>query len=643
MKHSVPLHLCSALLAAALGFTATVSRADSFDDAVTQYLKGFEHCKEAKAHLSAGRMDAAKASLKQYQKLLDEASGINRDILTTSKRGMDGNLKYCQRVSRDVEVEAGMPVMNQALAACDSAQQALQDDKPDVARSQLDQFRSLKAEALAMAPSLNDIFTVKNQVSRCERIESKIAASSKKQEALALALETVQEESAAFATSCQKTLEQLNREKIDDPVLRDARQGQASATSHRQNVQGEKLAQTAFREQPTHPVKQKVDASLKQGDQCMANLNQTITRKDQELAAVKARFAKVGDQVKTASADCAHAQQAAGGTATKEKHATVLAGYEKALKTRNQVRDSLAKDAGYRQYDGWDSVRGIEQGMENLNQCLDATRQQLDRLFAALPVAVPVAAAKPAAAATASTPVAAIPAPKAATASAPAAAQATAPATAPQTAAPAQAAAATAATETKPADNLSGAAASRFSGTIRILNLAPEFALFYVSDGTRPRPAEVIIDRAGFDALIYVGGNGDSITLRNKDNTSHRVTATNESLSMTDVLARLQPRQSRTSTINWPEHQIVTLRADRGALAVSYVANVPSANYQQIKLESAGKDTRFTFSNDKAAKSAYLIMPDTDPLTFTLTQGETKSLAITRKGVPAGSLVVTGE
>ena len=42
-------------------------------------------------------------------------------------------------------------------------------------------------------------------------------------------------------------------------------------------------------------------------------------------------------------------------------------------------------------------------------------------------------------------------------------------------------------------------------------------------------------------------------------------------------------------------------------------------------------------------KTAYLIMPDTDPLTFTLTKGETKSLAITRNGVPAGSLLVTGE
>lgn len=629
MKHTLQLQLCSTLLAATLGFTATSSRADSFDDAVTQYLKGFEHCKEAKSHLSAGRVDAAKKSLKQYDRLLDEASGISRDILTTNKRGMDGNLKYCQRVARDVEVEAGMPVMNQALAACDAAQQALQDGKPDLAKSQLEQFRSQKAEALAIAPSLNDIFTVKNQISRCERIEGKIAASSKQQVALALALETAQEESTAFVTSCQKTLEQLNREKIDDPVLRDARQGQTSAASHRKNAQGEKLAQTIFREQPNHPVKLVVDANLKQGDQCMTNLNQTIARKEGEIAAIKTRFTRLGAQVTTASADCEKTQVAAGGTPSTELHQSVRAGYEKALQTRNEVRDSLAKDTGYRQYDSWDSVRGIEQGMQNLNQCLDATRQQLDRLFAALPapvtaaaVAAPaVAVSAPAGASTASTA-------SVATASEPATAAAATPA-------PAKAAA--------PAENLSGAAASRITGTLRLLNLTPEFALFYVPDGTRPRPPEIIIDRAGFESLLYVCASGDNLTLRNRDNTSHRVTASNESLSISDVLARLQPRQSKTSSVNWPEHRIVTLRADHGVLGVSYVANVPSANYQQLQLESAGKDTRFSFSNDKGAKTAYLIMPDTDPLTFTLTKGETKSLAVTRNGVPAGSLLVTGE
>ena len=611
MKHTAQLQLCSALLAAALGFTAPNSRADSFDDAVTRYLKGFEHCKEAKAHLSAGRVDAATGSLKQYDRLLDEATGINRDILTTNKRGMDGNLKYCQRVARDVEVEAGMPVMNQALAACDNAQQALQENKPDVAKSQLEQFRSLKAEALALAPSLNDIFTVKNQISRCERIESKIAASSKQQVALTLALETAQEESTAFVTSCQKTLEQLNREKIDDPVLRDARQGQSSAASHRKNAQGEKLAQATFREQPNHPVKLVVDANLKLGDQCMTNLNQTIARKDGELAAIKTRFDSVGQQLKTASTDCEQAQQAAGGTPSKDLHQTVRTRYENALQTRNQVRDSLAKDAGYRQYEGWENVRGIEHNMQMLNQCLDATRQQLDRLFAALPAAVTAAV---------------VVAPAAETSTSVTAAASTANAASPA-----------------PADNPSDAAATRISGTLRLLNLAPEFALFYAPDGTRPRPAEIVIDRAGFESLVYVCASGDNLTLRNRDNTSHRITASNESLALSSVLARLQPRQSKKASVNWPEHRIVTLRADRGALAVSYVANVPSANYQQLRLESAGKDTRFSFTNDKGVKTAYLIMPDTDPLTFTLTKGETKSLAITRNGVPAGSLLVTGE
>src|SRR5690606_14420601 len=99
---------------------------------------------------------------------------------------------------------------------------ALKDEKPDQARARLENFNSLKAEALALAPSLGDIYSIKNQIGRCERIARKIASFSQKQEALTLALEAVREDSASHLASCQKTLEALQRDKVDDPVLRDA-------------------------------------------------------------------------------------------------------------------------------------------------------------------------------------------------------------------------------------------------------------------------------------------------------------------------------------------------------------------------------------------------------------------------------------
>lgn len=612
MKKNKYLRILTTAVTAALLSAGSV-RADSFDDAVTQYLKGFEFCKEAKSHLSANRIGAAQQAMAQYNQLLEQATRTDRSILATSKRGMDGNLKFCTRVARDVEVEAGMPVMNKALAACDAAQQALKDDRPDLARTELTNFRSLKDQALTLAPSLGDIFTVKNQISRCERIDSKIASSSQKQEALKLALETAQEESMAYVASCQKTLEALNREKmLDDPVLRDANQGLNSALSHKKNALDEKLANQAFRENVNHPVKLALNANLKKGDQCVATLNQNISRKNQELDAIKSQFSLQRQQLNAATDRCQTARRNVAGSATQERYDTTRQDYENALNQRNDILEALTRNTDYRRYDSWDMVRGIEQQMQMLNSCLDDTSHQMKAMFAALSV-TPVA---PAAAAVAATPAASTA--SASVASTAAAAPAPASAT-PSTAAPA-----------------------RFSGTLRMNGLTPEFVLFYVADDTTPANVDITIDRTGFDSLLYVVRDGASLTLKNKDNTTHRITASNERLKLLETLARLQPRQSKQAQVTWPVNSIATLRSDRGALPASYIANVPSANYLRIKFRS-GTDSQFSFQNDKGISTAWLIMPDADPLSFTLTRGETKSLAITREHVPVGSLLVTGE
>lgn len=587
-----------ACLLLAATFSAT-TRADSFDDAVTQFLKGFEYCKEAKSHLSGGRLPQAQAALQQYQTLLAEATRINRDILTTNQRDMDGNLKYCQRVSRDVEVEVGMPAMNQALAACDAAQQALQDQKPEQARQQLAEFRQRRDNALKLAPSLGEIFTVKNQISRCERIESKIASSSMQQQALQLSLETAREESAAYAASCQKTLDMLKSERIDDPVLRDANQGLASTQSHKKNVRDERLAQQAFANDPQHPMKKIVDANMANGDRCSTELTRIIAEKQQELRVIAQHFSRINGQLTAANMSCQQAQKSAASASTQSTYDTVRTDYENALRLRNSTRDTLGRDERYGAYQGRDDVAQIEKQMQTLNRCLESTKTDMAMAFARLPQ-------------TAST-----------TMAAPAKAEPPAP---------------TVVAETTPVST----PARLITGTLRINDLAPEFALLYTVDNTLPQAPDIVVERAGFDQPLYIASSKSNLNFKNRDNTAHRISASNDAVRFSDTLVRLQPRQTKSASVNWPENTVVTLRSDRGTFANSYIANLPTANYQQLAF-SGNREVKVKFANEKGATSAYLVMPDMDVLTFTLARGETKSLAITRAGVPVGSLVVTGE
>lgn len=595
-----------ALACLALAATvATPARADSFDDAVNQFLKGFEYCKEAKTHLSGGRLPQAQSALQQYRRLLDDASKINPEILATSKRGMDGNLKYCQRVSRDVEVEVGMPTMNQALAVCDAAQQSLRDENPAQAKQQLEQFRQLKEQALKQAPSLNDIFTVKNQISRCERIESKIASFSKQQQTLTLSIETAREESAAYLASCQKTLDILKAEKIDDPVLRDALQGQSSAQSHKKNVRDEAAALQAFAENPQHPVKKIVDSNMSKGDRCSTELSAAIAEKQQELRVISQQFARYNGQLNAANLSCQQARKGATGAPSQAAYDTARTDYDNAVTLRDTTRAALSRDSRYGAYEGREDVARIEQQMQDLNRCLGETKTHLAALFARLAPSTP-------------TPAAAAPA-----ATAPAAAQL-----------PKAQHTVSNATGTEPAKSL--------SGTLRMQNLPPEFALFYMPDDTQPKTPEIVVDRTGFNESLYIAGNDAVLSMKNKDNTSHRISVSNDATGFSENLARLQPRQSKPAKVSWPQNTVVTLRSDRGTFANSYIANLPTANF--LQLEFNGKDQlSLSYDNANGATTAYLVMPDTDLLTFTLTKGETKSLAITRAGVPVGSLVVTGQ
>lgn len=179
------------------------------------------------------------------------------------------------------------------------------------------------------------------------------------------------------------------------------------------------------------------------------------------------------------------------------------------------------------------------------------------------------------------------------------------------------------------------------SGTLYMQNPSSEFALFYMPDNTRPQPPEIVVERTGFSASLYVIGGDTLLSLKNRDNIAHRISISHGD-GPSETLVHLQPRQGKSARIHWPQNTLMTLRSNRSTFANSYIAHLPTANFLQLHF-AGHNQVALTFDNRRDTTTAYLLMPDTDPLTFTLTQGETKSLAITRDGVPVGSLVVTGK
>ena len=272
--------LCSALAILLIGvFMSSATRADPFDDAVGHYLKGFESCKEASGLLRSNQVAKARSKLSVYQKHFSEAQKIDPSIVKTKRRGMEGNILFCQRVEQTLEVEEGSPFMDKAIEHCDLAQKALKAEDPTSAQANLDQFKELSTKAFEVAPSMKDIFSIASQVRRCERLQKKVARVSQKQETENLVIETVKEESSSYIAACLDAEKQLGSRAVDDALLKTVKQSMNRAKSHKKNTQDESKAFEIFKANPDHEAKGPVESNLSKGDQCIAQLQKQISSK----------------------------------------------------------------------------------------------------------------------------------------------------------------------------------------------------------------------------------------------------------------------------------------------------------------------------------------------------------------------------
>lgn len=580
------------LALACIGLSST-AQADSFDDAVNLYLKGFDHCTEAKDALSSGDPAKASAALKRYNALKNQAEGINNTILTTNKRGMDSNLKFCERVATDIEIEIGTPILDKAIKACDQASADLKADNPEQARINYDEFVKLSNEAISTSPRLNDLFSTRNQIRRCERLDKKIAGFSKKQEALTLAIETVVEESEAYSSLCGAALKSLNTSELSDRAISNAQDAMSSARSRHSAVMAETLALAELEKTPNSPEKKSVDKNLASGDQCMTALNGAIQSKSSELKLAQQELEEYGNALSKANSQCQAVQKNAIAGATKPTYDQAKTQFDSAIKTRNDVRAALSRNNYYKDNSDWSSSRTISKNMSTLNTCLDKSRTHLGALFGALPTSAP--------------PVASI------------------------------------SKQIESNNVTAGVPAKKISGSIKMLNATPQFVIFYMLDGTRPEQnLEISIDASGFDQPVYFVGSGDTFRIKSKDFATHRITANNSNLNLSANLARVQSRQTRNAKVSWPENTLVELRSDRGSIVPSHIANIPSSNYKVIMFDFGADNLTFELDNPNEAAAGYLLIPDFDPLEIKLTQGEIKSLAITRNNEPLGSVLIKG-
>lgn len=604
------------VLGISLFMFSNILLADRFDSAVNLYLKGFEYCTYAKTALNENKLSVARNAFSKYQAFKKQAIMLDKSILNSTEREMDSHLKYCSRVSSDIEIAIGTPLFDQAMAACEKAELHLENGAIEKAQQHYGIFITAKAEALNTSPKLNDLFNVRSQLHRCERLDKKISNSNQEQEAIQLAIEDAIDSSKTYVTLCLDAQQTLNTRSLSKQLVIDTQQHIKEASELKQQSRSDQHTLTALESQQYSQQFIEFQQNLSSGDQCIQVLRSELAAKKNQLASADTELTQIGQQIRQSNRVCqSNVRDNKQRTASTGTLSVAESSYQLSLQAKNAITQSLTKSTHYQNNKHWPQVKKINSQLAQLDQCLAQSKQQLTRLKQPKTKITLATAIKPESP-NKIKPAPAIPQP-------------------PSTLKKGDNALFKATIQAKPAMSqavntqagnslLSNTPAKEIQGLIKLHVRPPKFALLYMLDGIKfTNNTEVTLSPSSFDQPFYVSNSKHNFKITNSDFAPHSIRAYMPQNNFNKTITRIRPNQSRFHQITWPDNSIVTLASDRPQIQPAYFANIPTKNYQLLPFNEQ-RTLTFFLENPNQASSGYVLIPGMDPLLFKLKQGETQ-------------------
>lgn len=668
--------------------------AASFDDAVNHYLQGFDACQEANKLLQSNSIEKAKAKMNEYQRFFKEAQAIDKSIAFSKERNMEGNIQVCKRIEQDIANKEGEPIMERALAQCKEAEKAVEGEQPDAARTMLDDFRKLRDDALSRSPGLADIFSIKNQLSKCDRMENKIGRVAAKQEAEDSAAGAAKTASASYVSACNDATGPVQNENASENDIRNANAKLASAAGFKKSATGNADAKKVFDKKPDHPDKAAIDANIKTGDACVANVQKLIATRTAEIAAIKKAGSQYEGLANSAAAACDDAKKMTAGQANEANYAAAKKKWQDVSAQTKQLDQKLDSDSAYKKAVSQGLGGATQQKLDAANKCLDSTEAQLAQMLNAVndkkaELAKAEADAKKAAELKAKQDAEAKQkAEEEAKAKAEALAKAEADAKAAKEKAKAEAlakteadkkakeeaaaaakaakaaAAATAAASGGAASTTGGGIVATLAnvvkgagndeapapvesngkslrGSITLSGNSPEFVLVYAEDGNKaPATLDAVFGSNGFEKSTYVVQPGATIEVRNNDNALHRYSIEDTHSGYKGPMLMINSRQKKSLPVDWPANTPVQIKGEKGTQAATWIIPLSSSTYQVALFKNGAASV--TLPN-RGASAGGVVMPGFDPVKLSFDGNGNASADLTLNGNKVGEIKVTGQ
>ncbi len=136
-------------------------------------LKGYSECQSALL-LRRKDLSKAKSAYKNYQSLKSQAIAIDLKVLESKAPEVERVITYCNAVGADISRTEALPIIAKGTEACGEAANHLRNNEFDRAKKAYSRYLQYKDEAVSTSDVILEVFSVKTEVRRCERIAQDI-------------------------------------------------------------------------------------------------------------------------------------------------------------------------------------------------------------------------------------------------------------------------------------------------------------------------------------------------------------------------------------------------------------------------------------------------------------------------------------
>lgn len=342
--------------------------ADTFDDAVNEYIKGYKECTEANT-LRSKDLASAKKKFDTYLKTLDRAIAIDSSILNTTQRDMDKNLRYCERVEIDIKRAEATPILEKGFTYCDTAKDALEVGDVATAQTNLDEYKRYRDDAFIITETIMDVFAMASKVRACSRVEEKLAEASRKESAVATAMARASADYQSFLNGCNSTKTAITSAKFSLNDLDNVNQQLTAALKFKKSARENGDAFATMSAQPERDDSKQLKALVDQAAACEGEVSGHIRTATKNRRTLEKDITDATAALQRSLAACESAQRLSTSASTEADVAKAEAEYNNSANLKRGVTGNSQLISTVKTYGSWKASQDFSQLMNSTETC----------------------------------------------------------------------------------------------------------------------------------------------------------------------------------------------------------------------------------------------------------------------------------